>query len=48
MSRAERNASHRMNTTTATVITPLRTAFSLIVPNCSSLIATGPVSRTVA
>ena len=35
-----------MNSTIANVITPLRAAFSLMVPNSSSAIATGPVSLT--
>ena len=43
-----RKASHRMNSTMAKVIAPLSAAFSLMVANSSSAIATGPVSRTRA
>ena len=48
ISRQERSARHRMSSTMAPVITPLRPAFSLIVPNSSSDMATGPVRRSRA
>ena len=48
MIRHQRNASHRMNSTTAIVIAALSAAFSLMVANSSSFIGTGPVRRTRA
>ena len=48
MSRFERSASHRMNSTMPSVMMPLSSAFSFSVANSSSAIGTGPVSRTVA
>ncbi len=48
MMRYDFSASHRMSSTTPSVTAPLRKAPSLSVPNSSSAIGTGPVSRTVA
>ncbi len=45
MSLHDCNASHRISSTMAPVMMPLRVAFSLIVPNSSSAMATGPVRR---
>jgi hypothetical protein len=48
MMRNQRSASQRMNSTTAMVTVALSAAFSLMVANSSSAMATGPVSRTRA
>ena len=48
MMRAERSASHRMPIRKASETSALSSAFSLSVPNSSSWIGTGPVSRTRA
>ena len=48
MMRHQRNAIHRMNSTTAIVSVALSAAFSLIVANSSSFIGTGPVKRNRA
>ena len=48
MIRNDRNASHKISSTTANVMAPLAAAPSFTVANSSFSIGTGPVSRTRA